>query len=442
MADLEKPINQTEDMWSMPPVTNSDDDFNIDLSSTEVASNEVSENVIENQVSLETPVVNEVPSESTVQPSLSDEGSNDVSLLGNESTLNSEVVNGSSEVKLEDSPAVNTEVKVPTASWEVILWKFENEMISREPVANETEISSPVKVDVSQPIENSPILQANNQDQEKAKLLQKEKLALLIKEHESKAQAKWFTMWIISGILLTICMAVVAFVLAKDQIMDLINGDTWSSSSVVAVDADESDDEEIEDDELVDDEISEEDALLEDWEEVEDVDDGDAAEGENQDKYIIQVDEILSAWYDNETAAEMLKSLLEKIMKENEEPDIELTQYISQAILNLTVNSLEIDNAESSNDEIDDSVESNDTSIETEENDKWYNINYVGSEEEANWVLPAHCSDLTCYGEDKEFTPCTSFRLTENLDENANRIWSNWICRYKDASELVFIEFK
>jgi hypothetical protein len=86
------------------------------LSSTEVASNEVSENVIENQVSLETPVVNEVPSESTVQPSLSDEGSNDVSLLGNEPTLNSEVVNGSSEVKLEDSPAVNTEVKVPTAS--------------------------------------------------------------------------------------------------------------------------------------------------------------------------------------------------------------------------------------------------------------------------------------------------------------------------------------
>jgi hypothetical protein len=63
-------------------------------------------------------------------------------------------------------------------------------MISREPVTNETEISSPVKVDISQPIENSPILQANNQDQEKAKLLQKEKLALLIKEHESKAQAK------------------------------------------------------------------------------------------------------------------------------------------------------------------------------------------------------------------------------------------------------------
>ena len=436
MADLEKPINQTEDMWSMPPVTNPDDDFNIDLSSTEVASNKVSENVVENQVSLETPVVNEVPSESTVQPSLSDEGSNDVSLLSNESTLNSEVINESSEVKLEDSPAVNTEVEVPTASWEVILWKFENEMISRESVANETEISSPVKVDISQPIENSPILQANNQDQEKAKLLQKEKLALLIKEHESKAQAKWFTMWIISGTLLTICMAVVAFVFAKDQIIDLINGDTWSSSSVVAIDADESDDE------LVDDEISEEEALLEDWEEVEDVDDGDAAEGENQDKYIIQVDDILSAWYDNETAAEKLKSLLDEVMKENEEPDIELTQYISQAILNLTVNSLETDNAESSNDEIDDSVESNDTSIETEKNDKWYNINYVGSEEEANWVLPAHCSDLTCYGEDKEFTPCTSFRLTENLDENANRIWSNWICRYKDASELVFIEFK
>jgi hypothetical protein len=40
--------------------------------------------------------------------------------------------------------------------------------------------------------ENSEVSpsQVNNQDNEKAKLLQKEKLALLIKEHESKAKRK------------------------------------------------------------------------------------------------------------------------------------------------------------------------------------------------------------------------------------------------------------
>ena len=60
-----------------------------------------------------------------------------------------------------------------------------------------------------------------------------------------------------------------------------------------------------------------------------------------------------------------------------------------------------------------------------EETKELYNITHVDSEAEANWVLPSHCSDLTCYGEDKEFTPCTTFRLSENLDENANRIGNN-----------------
>ena len=73
---------------------------------------------------------------------------------------------------------------------------------------------------------------------------------------------------------------------------------------------------------------------------------------------------------------------------------------------------------------------------------KAYTITPVLSEELANWVMPAHCSDLTCYGEDKEFTPCTSFRLSKNLDENTNRIGKNGVCRYKDASELVFVEFE
>jgi hypothetical protein len=37
---------------------------------------------------------------------------------------------------------------------------------------------------------SSPIWESNNQDREKAKLAQKEKLALLIKSHEAKAKSK------------------------------------------------------------------------------------------------------------------------------------------------------------------------------------------------------------------------------------------------------------
>jgi hypothetical protein len=36
---------------------------------------------------------------------------------------------------------------------------------------------------------------------------------------------------------------------------------------------------------------------------------------------------------------------------------------------------------------------------------------------------------------------CNEFRLHEGLSDDAKRTGSSWICRYKDTSELVFIEF-
>ncbi|MBO7504789.1 hypothetical protein J6T66_01145, partial [bacterium] len=76
---------------------------------------------------------------------------------------------------------------------------------------------------------------------------------------------------------------------------------------------------------------------------------------------------------------------------------------------------------ENINNEIIDNSETSNEVIE-EQNEKGYIITHVNSEEEANWVLPAHCTDLTCYGEDKEFIECTSFKMVESLDENAHRI--------------------
>ena len=71
----------------------------------------------------------------------------------------------------------------------------------------------------------------------------------------------------------------------------------------------------------------------------------------------------------------------------------------------------------------------------------WYTIRHVNSVEEANWVLPSNCTDLTCYGADAEFVNCTKFRMDENMDENSQRIWSSGACKYKDSSELVYVEF-
>ena len=91
----------------------------------------------------------------------------------------------------------------------------------------------------------------------------------------------------------------------------------------------------------------------------------------------------------------------------------------------------------------DSEINSDTESTETfeEENIEPYTITHVNSEEEANWVLPSHCSDLTCYWEDQEFVECTSFRMIETLDENTTRVSSRWWCKYKDPSELVYVQF-
>ena len=64
--------------------------------------------------------------------------------------------------------------------------------------------------------------------------------------------------------------------------------------------------------------------------------------------------------------------------------------------------------------------------------------------------MPSHCTDLTCYGEDEEFVPCTSFRMIETLDEIVlaiiplakelkvfNTICASTSMRQKEAKELA-----
>ncbi len=289
--------------------------------------------------------------------------------------------------------------------------------------------------------------------------IEQQKLAWL-KQHESKAKKSGFTSWILSGILLMLLAFAACSVFAKDQILNaidyletLIPLNSSTTNNVQNTVVPEIDLPEIEETELVE----------EDTEEVDEIQ-----------AYYNKVDEIVSSESDPETKTEQLKNILTDLMKD-EEPNGELTQYISQAIMDLTVNTEEAQNEQNNNAEPQESTEENtlypeynETVEENNENnlpETWentnneqntgiepseileeqiiepYTITHVNTEEEANWVLPAHCSDLTCYWEDQEFVECTSFKMIETLDENTSRVSSRWGCKYKDTSELVYVKF-
>ena len=284
---------------------------------------------------------------------------------------------------------------------EVVLWKFENEMIAPKDTSDAPQSFENSVIEHPAVLDQSPIDELNAKEQEKAKLLQKAKLAQLIKTHESKAQNKWLLIGGLSGVLVTAWALVLAWVFAKDQVIDVLNsisGETSLSASVTDLP-------------LIQEEnyseiIPEEN--IENTGDIEEYDDTDVEEN---------VDEDDNSEYVEDSSSEDLEEY------NNSEIDENVDEY---------------DNSEVGEDSSSEDVEEYDNSEVGENIDEdlniWYNITHVSSEAEANWVIPAHCYDLSCYGEDKEFTPCTTFRLSENLDENAHRIGKNWVCKYKDSS--------
>ena len=296
---------------------------------------------------------------------------------------------------------------------EVVLWKFENEMIAPKDTSDAPQSFDNSVIEHLAVLDQSPIDELNAKEQEKAKLLQKAKLAQLIKTHESKAQKKWFIAGISSGIIITAWVLILAWVFAKDQVIDVLNsisGETSLSASVTDLPL-------IQEENYP--EIIPEEENIENTGDIEEYDDTNVEE--NVDEY---VDE-----YVEDSSAEDIEEYDDLGVDENIN-EYDNSEYVEDA------SSEDIE--EYDNSEVDEYTESEDVG---ENMDYGYSITHVSSEAKANWVMPAHCYDLSCYGEDKEFTPCTTFRLSENLDENAHRIGKNWVCKYKDSSELVYVEF-
>ncbi len=437
MADLEKTIDSTENT-EVTTTSGVGDDFSLDFSDS-------SPQVIpesEPNLSEDSPVPTvDTPSSDLTENTIPQDSTEDVTTwnLSETNTPNlTEEVSSPNPIEENISTDVSNENGAPASDSlvenlsnlqpdlaesqqatnnEISLWKFEDEPVNtvnaeetNEVSANPVETTTPLEQPTinENPLTEDPV-NSNLQDQEKNKLTPKEKLAQLIKTHESKAEKNWFTKWILSGIALTIVIVLAWFIFAKDQILDLINKIDGSNQQLTAnvVEITNTTDEEVTAEDKINDEdedINNEEMVMEDY------------ETNLEDEFIDEefTDEDI---YDDEIIDE--DNIIEDDEIIDEDNIIEDDEIIDE----------------------DNIIEDEDTQIDDSESSS-YNITHVDSESEANWVLPAHCSDLNCYGEGKEFTPCTTFRQSENLDENANRIWKNWVCKYKDSSELVFIELK
>jgi hypothetical protein len=95
---------------------------------------------------------------------------------------------------------------------------------------------------------------------------------------------------------------------------------------------------------------SEEAEIIEEKENTEEVDEIQA--------YYNKVDEIVASESDSENKTEQLKNILSEVM-EKEEPNEELTQYISQAIDNLDMDTEEPQNEQNENTEFEENTEDN-----------------------------------------------------------------------------------
>ena len=75
-----------------------------------------------------------------------------------------------------------------------------------------------------------------------------------------------------------------------------------------------------------------------------------------------------------------------------------------------------------------------------------YIANYVNDVKDANRVMAPNCSELSCGDFTKIDTEnpnlCTDFRQDTNLNDNARRIGNSGHCRYKDTSELIYLSLE
>ena len=349
---------------------------------------------------------------------------NDENVPSSSDNLNQNIPENWEEIAGQNDVLQNETVTENSAemSWEnngIFLWKFENEAINTigQTEENQTDTlsnSNPINFQIAPDTDTA---QENNQETEKAKLAQKEKLIHLIKLHESKANKKWLTKGILIWVLCSIIVLALWVLFAKNQIITLL--DDWNNHSQ-------------------NDCISDITPSMDITENEETVTENEEVVAENEEA-IAENEEVVAENEEAVTENEETVAENEEAVTENEEAVAENEEAVTENEETVAENEETVAENEETVTENEETVAENEETV-AENNESNTSITHVDTPEEANWVLPAHCNDLTCYGEDKKFSPCTTFKLVENLDENANRIGNNGTCRYKDKSELVYVE--
>ena len=238
-------------------------------------------------------------------------------------------------------------------------------------------------------IVGNPNLESNkpNQiDENKAKLME------ALKAEWKKGKRTWFTRWILSWVLITLLIAVAGIIFTKDQVIDILSDERLDflnlKASVVSLTDNQNTNSNTN--------VSNEEAVVEE----------EAAPEE--------------AVVEEEAAPE------DAVIEEEVAPEDAVVE----------------EEATPEDAVVEEEVAPEDAVVEEESaSDKWYTFRHVNSPEEANWVLSPNCEDTLCGNDKDSIVLCNEFRLHESLSDDAKRTGNSWICRYKDVSELVFIEF-
>ena len=312
-------------------------------------------------------------------------------------------------------------------------------------------------------IQTMDIMNTNTNLTQDSQSSQKEKLAQLIKLREKKAKNIWFSRWILTWIIATLWLWVISIVFAKDQIINFINNSdniieikSWMTANIT--DLIEDSNEEFTNKEPTNEEIN---PL--DNEEITD-ENNEENYYENaliKEEYLRQINHITSIW-DNKQAIDELNIMLKEIQW-SEHPDEELIMLIYTTIDDIE-NSIASDETNSDiNSEVTkistdtNDKEKEDTKISTEENNETnpsenditqkdentITFTHVDNIEDANWVMSPNCNALNCWDytqtDPENLILCNDFKLKPDMEDNSHRIWSSWVCRYKDPSELVYL---
>ena len=212
----------------------------------------------------------------------------------------------------------------------------------------------------------------------------KARLIQLLRNQLNKWKKVWFIRWILSWVALMLWVAIVLVVFAKDSVLSMLSDGSNTvnnQASIVSLNAN---------DDIIDESVDED------------------IVGESVDEDVVD------------------ESVDDEIIDESVDDEI-IDESIDDEIIDESIDDEIIDES------VDEDVIFGD----------WYTIKHVNSVEEANWVLNPSCEWLSCDNKDLDsIVLCKEFKLKPDIDDNAQRIWSSWVCRYKDVSELAYLEIQ